>query len=177
MGPARFAQLPIEDHAIIGDCRIAALISREGSIVWLCLPNFSSPSLFAEILDERSGGVCRIRPRGKFIVSRHYIANTPVLETTFGTPQGAVRVVDLVPILDGIDAFQPMREVLRVIDGLSGELDLEILIDPRPNYGRRASSGMSEASFMKPLRSMAIATPSTATHSNSKARPWMPACC
>ena len=133
---ARPSQLPIEDYAIIGDCRTAALISRDGSIAWLCLPNFSSPSVFGEILDERVGGRFRIKPRGHFKSSRHYIADTPVLETTFETAQGAVRVVDLFPVGGGIDTLQPMREVLRLVDGIRGELDLEIHIAPAPNYGR-----------------------------------------
>jgi GH15 family glucan-1,4-alpha-glucosidase len=134
--PAAPAWPAIEDHAIIGDCRTAGLVSREGSITWLCLPDFSSPSVFGEILDRQTGGVCRIRPRGKFTVLCRYIANTPVLETVFETAQGAARVVDLLPVLDGVGTLQPMREILRIIDGLSGELDLEIRIEPQPNYGR-----------------------------------------
>lgn len=129
------AQLPIKDHAVIGDCRTAALISREGSVVWLCLPNFSSPSVFGEILDERAGGTFQIRPRGESRISRAYIAGTPVLETTFETAQGAVRIVDMFPVA-GVDPLQPMRELLRIVDGVSGELELEIRIAPAPNYGR-----------------------------------------
>lgn len=121
---------------MIGDCRTAALVSREGSVVWLCLPDFSSPSVFGEILDGRTGGTFRIRPRGEFKSSRRYVADTPVLETTFETTQGAVRIVDMFPVADGSGTLQPMREILRLVDGVSGELELEILFAPAPNYGR-----------------------------------------
>ena len=130
-------QAPIEDYGIVGDCRTAALISCAGSIDWLCLPDFSSPSIFAAILDPERGGLFRIRPRGAFRASRRYLDKTaPVLETIFDTPRGVVRLIDLVPIIDGAASLQPMREMLRVIEGVTGELELEVCIDPRPNYGR-----------------------------------------
>jgi GH15 family glucan-1,4-alpha-glucosidase len=129
-------QPAIADYAIIGDCRTSALVSREGSIGWLCLPDFSNPSIFAEILDRSGGGIFLIRPRGLFTATRSYLQGTPVLETIFETAQGCVRIVDLVPVIDGIGSLQPMREILRLIEGLSGEVELEIRIDPRPNYGR-----------------------------------------
>jgi GH15 family glucan-1,4-alpha-glucosidase len=128
---------PIEDYAIIGDCRTAALVSRYGSVDWLCLPDFSSPSVFGAILDRDDGGLFVIRPGDEFTTTRRYLDKTsPVLETTFQTPQGTVRVTDLVAVVDGVASLQPMREILRVIEGLSGELDVEIRIDPKPDYGR-----------------------------------------
>jgi len=134
---AKFPHPPIKDYGIIGDCRTAALISREGSIDWLCLPDFSSPSIFGRILDRETGGLFLIRPRGEFTATRRYIdKTTPVLETTFEAPQGAVRLTDVAPVIDGAGSLQPMREMLRLIEGLSGELELEIRIDPRPHYGR-----------------------------------------
>ena len=127
----------IEDYGIVGDCRTAALISRAGSIDWLCLPDFSSPSVFAAILDRQRGGLFTIRPCGAFTATRRYVdETTPVLETIFQTPRGVVRLIDLMPVVDGAASLQPMREILRIIEGVSGELDLEVCIDPRPNYGR-----------------------------------------
>ncbi len=127
----------IEDYGIVGDCRTAALISRAGSIDWLCLPDFSSPSVFAAILDRQRGGLFTIRPCGAFTATRRYVdETTPVLETIFQTPRGVVRLIDLMPVVDGAASLQPMREILRVVEGVSGELDLEVCIDPRPNYGR-----------------------------------------
>ena len=127
---------PIEGYAIIGDCRTAALISGDGSIEWLCLPDFSSPSIFAEILDRWAGGHFLIRPRHLFTAERRYINGTAVLETTFKTGQGVVHLTDVLPVLNGVESIQPMREVLRFIEGASGAVELEIRIDPRPNYGR-----------------------------------------
>jgi hypothetical protein len=127
---------PIEGYAIIGDCRTAALISRDGSIAWLCLPDYSSPSIFGQILDRWMGGLFLIRPSDVFTAERRYLDETPILETIFGTARGTVRVTDVVPVVDGVDTIQPMREILRFVEGIDGEIDLEIRIDPRPNYGR-----------------------------------------
>jgi GH15 family glucan-1,4-alpha-glucosidase len=135
-GPFPAQQPPIEDYAVIGDCRTAALLSRDGTIGWLCLPDFSSPSVFGEILDRRVGGFFSIRPSGQFTTKRRYVGDTAVLETIFQSQRGAVRLIDFVPVVDGAESLQPMREVLRIIEGLSGELDLEIRIEPRPNYAR-----------------------------------------
>lgn len=126
----------IGDYAIIGDCRTAALVSREGSIDWLCLPDFSDGSVFAGLLDPVNGGSFFIRPRQPFTTSRHYIPETAVLETVFETATGAVRLIDLLPIQGGIAPIGPMREILRVVEGLSGEVDVAVGIDVRPDYGR-----------------------------------------
>src|SRR5215204_4283337 len=121
---------------MIGDCRTAALVSRDGTIAWLCLPDFSSPSVFGEILDRWAGGLFLIRPRDVFTTERRYIDETPVLETIFKIACGTVRLIDAVPVVDGVETIQPMREVLRLVEGVAGEVELEIRIDPRPNYGR-----------------------------------------
>ena len=130
-------QLPIRDYGFIGDCRTAALVSPNGSIDWLCLPNFDSPSIFARLLDPVSGGCFSIRPRDPFTSKRRYLDGTCVLETTFEARSGQVRVLDLMPVLDDdCRGLRPMREVLRIIEGVAGEVDLTILIDPRPGYRR-----------------------------------------
>src|SRR5438552_5900514 len=86
---------PIADYAIIGCTRSAALISREGSIDWLCWPRFDSPSIFARILDSQKGGHFSIRPAGQFKGTRRYLPDTNVLETTFESESGVVRMLDL----------------------------------------------------------------------------------
>jgi GH15 family glucan-1,4-alpha-glucosidase len=125
----------ITDYALIGDCRTAALVSRDGSIDWLCLPNFSSPSVFARLLDP-SGGNFSLYPTQPFTSSRRYIDGTAVLETTFETEDGSARMFDCLPVLDGIIQIRPMREILRVIEGVTGTIPFHAFIYPRPDYAR-----------------------------------------
>jgi GH15 family glucan-1,4-alpha-glucosidase len=135
--PGKAEQPPIKDYGFIGDCRTAALVSRDGSIDWLCLPNFDSPSIFARLLDPVSGGCFSISPRNPFTSKRRYREATCVLETTFEARSGQVRILDLMPFLDDDSRrLRPMREVLRIIEGVAGEVDLTVSIDPRPGYGR-----------------------------------------
>ena len=133
---ARLRQAPIEDYGIVGDCRTAALVSRDGAIEWLCLPDYASPSIFAHILSPGRGGRFSIRPRAPFISTRRYLGLSPVVETTFETGSGCARLIDLMPIVDGVQSLQPMREVLRIIEGISGHIEMDIAIDVRPDYAR-----------------------------------------
>jgi alpha,alpha-trehalase len=84
---------PIADHALLSDCRSAALVSREGSVEWLCFPRFDSPSVFGRLLDDEAGH-WSIRPAADFRVTRRYLGQTMVLETTFAAAAGSVTVVD-----------------------------------------------------------------------------------
>ena len=132
---------PIGDYAAIGDGRSVALVSRSGAVDWLCWPRFDSPSLFAAILDEQKGGRWRIAPpTGTPVrVRRRYLPATNVLETTFETPGGSVRIVDLLPVLTDADRRQELlaeHELLRVVECTSGEVELESVVDVRPDYAR-----------------------------------------
>ncbi len=128
---------PIADYAIVGDCRTVALISRQGSVDWLCLPDASGPSVFAALLDRRQGGRFALRPSGPFRTERRYIESTNVLETTFVTASGRARVTDSMT-LNGADGrgLQAERELLRIAEGIEGEVELEALYDPSPDYAR-----------------------------------------
>src|SRR5581483_189492 len=131
---------PIGDYAMIGDCRAAALISSRGSIDWLCLPHFSGPSVFAALLDQRRGGCFAVHPVDAYTSTRRYLGDTPVLQTTFRTPTGVLQLTDAMPILVDeryADKLQPQREVLRALEVLQGEVDIEIHYAPRPDYARR----------------------------------------
>ena len=128
----------IADYALIGDCRTAALVSCDGSVDWLCLPNFSSTSVFARLLDPR-GGSFSLRPTQPFTSNRRYIDSTAVLETTFETDGGSARIFDCLPIVDGVRQIRPMREVLRIVEGVRGTISFHASIAPRPDYARLAS--------------------------------------
>jgi len=130
---------PINGYAFIGDCRSAGLVSREGSLDWLCLPRFDSPSVFAALLDAENGGRFLVRPIGEFRTERRYLANTNVLETVFRTPTGACVLRDLMSVSSEEDRrahLSPEHEVLRELEGIAGAIEVEVLYDPRPDYGR-----------------------------------------
>ena len=82
------ASLPIAEYGLLADCNTAGLVSRDGSIDWLCLPRYDAPSVFARILDP-DGGHWSIRPAGSFTAKRRYLPGTLVIETTFSTETAA----------------------------------------------------------------------------------------
>lgn len=120
----------IEDYALIGDTRSAALVGSNGSIDWLCLPRFDSAACFAALLGGRHNGLWQICPASDdFTVTRRYVDGTLVLQTDFTTPDGVVRLTDLMP-LDTLSS-----DVVRVVEGISGSVPMQMDLVVRFDYG------------------------------------------
>lgn len=126
--------LPIGDYALIGDCHAAALVSRDGSIDWCCLPRFDSDSCFGRLLDHRHGGHFAIGPAGPCTSRRAYQGDSLVLVTTFQSDSGSVRLTDFFAMRQG-GRSHPRRELIRIVEGLSGSMQLSIDFAPRFDYG------------------------------------------
>jgi GH15 family glucan-1,4-alpha-glucosidase len=123
--------LPLEDYALIGDTQTAALVGRDGSIDWLCLPRFDSPACFAALLGDASHGRWQLCPAGGVRrVERRYRPGTLVLETDFHTEDGVLRVVDSMPIRD------EAPDVVRVARCLEGRVPVRMELILRFDFGR-----------------------------------------
>ena len=130
--------LPIGDYGLLSDCRSAALVSRAGSVDWLCFPRFDAPAVFARILDP-GGGHFTIRPAGEFEASRGYLTQTMVLETTFRTATGTAVLTDALAVGRNerghdLGAGSP-GVLLRRLECTDGEIEVEVSYAPRPEYG------------------------------------------
>ena len=132
------AKLPIGAHGIIGDGYSAALVRIDGAIDWLCWPRFDSPSLFSALLDPERGGHTSITPTKRpFESLQRYDPDTNVLETLFRVPgEGVARLTDFMPWSD--DPRAAIHEVHRRIECLEGEVEFDIVFDPRFEYARIA---------------------------------------
>jgi GH15 family glucan-1,4-alpha-glucosidase len=138
--PSEKANSKIQDYGIIGDSRTAALVSRAGSVDWLCWPRFDSPSLFASLLDARMGGRWQIAPNQPYCVDRCYVGLSNVLQTKFRGSSGEAVLTDLMPVASEEFKRQdllPEHEVLRQLECVSGEIPVRVLFHPRADYGRR----------------------------------------
>ena len=128
---------PIADHALLSDCHSSALVDRQGSVVWLTFPRFDSPAVFAGMLDEEAGH-WSIRPAGESSCTRRYRDDSLILETTFSTPTGTMRLVDALALGEGgphaLGKACPHLLVREVVCE-HGSVEVEMEYAPRPEYG------------------------------------------
>jgi len=121
----------IADYAMIGDCESAALVAKDGSIDWLCLPRFDSRAFFASLLGTPENGRWRIAPSDlEFTATRAYRDRTLILETTFSTATGRATVIDFMPPRDAV------ANLMRIVVGLEGSVDFDFDLVMRFDYGR-----------------------------------------
>jgi GH15 family glucan-1,4-alpha-glucosidase len=129
---------PIAEYGLLADCNSAALVDRYGSVDWLCLPRYDSDAVFSRILDPDAGH-WSIRPVGSYSTERRYLPGTLVIETTFTTDTGRVRLLDAMGFAPGQRGhelgFDAPHELLRGVAGVYGEVELEMELAPRPEYG------------------------------------------
>ncbi|HEX3698327.1 MAG TPA: glycoside hydrolase family 15 protein [Polyangia bacterium] len=129
--------MALADLGIVGNCRVAAHVRRDGAIVWSCMPRFDSPPLFAALLDETDGGQFLIGPATPVPGVQRYIPNTNVLETRFDAPDGAFRVIDFAPRFIRHDrSFMPTK-LVRIVEPLSGTPRIRVLCDPILGWSRK----------------------------------------
>src|SRR6202790_1232032 len=122
--------LRIEDYALIGDTQTAALVGRDGSIDWLCLPRFDSAACFAALLGRPEHGRWLLAPVAQARrVRRRYRGDSLILETYFDTDEGSVRVIDFMPLSDH------RWDIVRLVEGLNGRVNLRMDLRVRFDYG------------------------------------------
>src|SRR5829696_8549078 len=129
---------PIADYGLLADCTTAALVSTAGSIDWLCLPHYDSPAVFARLLDPKAGH-WSISPADEAAVTRRHLPGSLVVETTFTTETGVVRLTDALAFAPGQRGHDlgkdAPHEILRLVEGVEGEVELRCELAPRPEYG------------------------------------------
>ena len=122
--------LRIEDYALIGDCETAALVGRDGSIDWLCLPRFDSDGCFAKLLGSEDNGFWRLAPMKQRTVERLYQQDTLILETIFAAEGGRVCVTDFMPLKSD------HSRIVRIVEGLEGLVEMQCELAVRFEYGK-----------------------------------------
>src|SRR5712664_1169319 len=130
---------PIGDYGMIGDLRSAALLSKQGSIDWMCLPRFDSPWIFGRLLDWDKGGYLQLRPPGDSLAYRQYRRDSNVIQTVWSSGAARMRVVDWMPIALKSKKVKPPESLrlIRMMQPIAGSTDWRLTFKPRFDYGRQ----------------------------------------
>lgn len=139
------------DYGVIGNCKSAALISKHGSIDWLCLPDFDSPSIFASILDEEKGGKLSIDVSKDYTITQKYLDHTNILCTTFESEEGAFKIIDFMPryTINEYGKHYLPPELYRLFRIIRGNPKFKIIYDPALNYAKDTSKNELGQAFIK----------------------------
>ncbi len=155
--------LPIEDYGVIGDMRSVALVGKNGSIDWCCLPEFDSPSVFAAILDDHKGGFFELRPAADCHGRQMYLTNTNVLMTRFFGGEGMAEVLDFMSIgrEAGGETEQGARQLVRIAKAIRGPIRFRLRCQPAFDYARERheieiAAGGSSAIFTGSGRTLVL---------------------
>ncbi len=127
---------PIEHYGIIGDMHTCALVEIDGSIDWLCLPHFDSPSVFATILDDKKGGTFLITPTCETEMRQMYLFETNILMTRFMSKEGVVELIDFMPVNDGSGPH--VSRIVRIVKCIRGTMPMRMMCHPAFDYARQS---------------------------------------
>src|SRR2546430_7447246 len=137
---------PIGSYAAIGDGRTVAVVAADGSVDFMSLPTVYSPTTFAAILDPEKGGRFTLAPKSDFEASRRYVGRSNVLETTYRTGDGVVRVTEALTLQDG--GLLPWVEHARRLEGLEGSVEIAWRVEPRFDWGRAKPKIVRRGDFL-----------------------------
>ena len=138
------------DYGIIGNCKSAALISKEGSLDWCCLPNFNSASVFAKLLDKKKGGHFFFEVDEEYNISQNYLWKTNILCTTFSSEEASFQVLDFMPrYREDSGAYYAPPDIIRLVNVLKGQPKLRVNYQPRLNYSRKKTHTENHQYYLK----------------------------
>ncbi len=139
----------LENLGLIGNCQISALISRNGEIIWCCLPRIDSEPVFSSLLDSKRGGRFAVGPAAGEEGTQRYLPNTNVLETTFDTLDGKFRVIDFAPRFGSEGRFHRPKFIIRVLEPIEGRPRVRVLCEPRRGWSRGIPTGVQGALHLR----------------------------
>lgn len=137
------------EYGVIGNCKTAALVSKRGSIDWLCFPDFDSPSVFTKILDVRTGGSFEILVTDDYECTQRYLRGTNILMTRFTSQEGSFEVLDFMPRYKTMDAYYIPAEIYRYFRVLAGRPKFRLKYDPVMNYAQEKTIHQKFLNYVK----------------------------
>ena len=162
----------LDDLGLIGNCQYAALVHRDGTVVWCCLPRFDSEPIFGSLLDEPGGGRFQVGPASGAPGVQRYIPNTNVLETLFDDGTDAFRLVDFAPRFEQHErSFRP-TQLFRVLEPIRGQPRVRVVCDPRLGWSRKPPAG---APGIRTTSGTRGSTRPSASPPTSRSPTWPPA--